>query len=522
MKPPANRNRRPIHPALDFDRDQASVGILDAAGVPWVIGSDRRKRPAERLAQTGLLLPPPLHYVPLADRWPEHDLTRFVAGDPPPKVGPVLDTMATLIENYCELTDPRHARLIASWAVGSYVFPLFATFPRLHFQGEGGSGKSKLPQLISLFGFNGLLRISPTPAGLFRLISALRPTLCLDEIEGLDTTDRKEILAIINSGYKQGGAVDRIEREGDSFKPVAYVVYAPMALGGIAALNKVTADRAITITTQRGTDPATLNREIKPERGHFAHLRGQCYRVALTRFKSIRETYSNQQLPSWLVARQRELYCPLVAIATLADAEGADGAVDDLLSLAREEASERDTMPPDTGALLTMLQKRLSGAEGVVVRPVELAAEAGRDKVPLTSKRVGLLLDNWGFKKTTRDRYSVRYRVDADQLARVLARYESWASYTPTSSASELSVSRDFAGVDRPAGVHLPDDATYTGASDQATLADAPFAPNHQTERRPEGCSTWTNSLPSSKPRSSSRAARRPSASGSISGGCPR
>jgi hypothetical protein len=106
MKRPAQPTGGPIHPALHFDRDQAYVGVFDATGVPWIVGSDRRKRHAERLAEENLLLVPPLRYQPLAGRWPEHDLDQFIAGDGPPAVGDLLNMVTTTIEHYCELADP--------------------------------------------------------------------------------------------------------------------------------------------------------------------------------------------------------------------------------------------------------------------------------------------------------------------------------------------------------------------------------------------------------------------------------
>jgi hypothetical protein len=446
MKPAAPAAPRPIHPALDFDGGQASGGVFDAAGVLWIVDSHRRKRRADRLAEKGLLALEPLPYRPLFNRWSEADLTRFLAGDAPPSFGYLLDTITAVIERYCELSDRRDAHLIASWIVGSYVHPLFATFPRLHFRGEAASGKTKLLQVISLLSFNGLLVISPTPAILYRLIDPLRPTFALDEIEHLDTNERRDILNILNAGYKAGLHVPRSERVGDTFRVVPYNAFAPVALAGIKPLNPVTADRAIQIRTVRGRDLARLNTEIvdTPE---LAHLRGCCYRVALSRFTSIREINKTQVLPAWLVTRLRELYAPLLTIGVLADTHGSAGVMDNLLALAREDAAERDGVPDDTAVVLGLLRRRMNGVASIIVRPIELSEAARRDGMPLSPESAGPLLAALGFTKLRRDNLGVRYRCTAERLASALVRHTPGTTYIPTPEPSEPNSSEDLGGV---------------------------------------------------------------------------
>jgi hypothetical protein len=199
-----------------------------------------------------------------------------------------------------------------------YFFPLFPTFPRLNLYGERGTGKSKLLQIIACLAFNGFHRISPTPTILFRLSGPLRPTFCLDEMEGLAKHDSQEIFAILNAGYKMGGAIDRTEGEAGNRQVVMYPVYAPIAPAGISGLNATTTDRAITLSMGRGKDLAKLNRHLSLEDLTFTGLRAGCYRLALTRFSDVRQAWAGLNLPTWLVARHQELDAPLLTIGTLA------------------------------------------------------------------------------------------------------------------------------------------------------------------------------------------------------------
>jgi hypothetical protein len=75
--------------------------------------------------------------------------------------GEIADRLRTLFEKYVEFHRSEDAATVVCWIVGTYFFPLFATFPRLNIHGEKGTGKSKLIHLISLLAFNGLWLVAP-------------------------------------------------------------------------------------------------------------------------------------------------------------------------------------------------------------------------------------------------------------------------------------------------------------------------------------------------------------------------
>ena len=335
--PKSSRSTVVIHPALDIGRKAAFVGIVDHSKKPWVIGYEPTPKAvrydAGTLTKSGRLVPPPFAYEPLRGRWPESDLEAFLAQPAAPELSELVPIVRQILCHYVEFARPEDATLCACWIVGTYVHQAFRAFPRLNLHGERGSGKSKLLEIIAALAFNGLLLIDPTPAVLFRLIGPLRPTLCLDEMEGLDGSDDKAIYSILNAGYKAGATVARIEGDASNRRPVGFEVYGPVAFGSITGLNTTTADRSITIHMVRGGDMATINRSVDARDSSFGAIRASLYRSALVWGSRIRNQPVSELVPPFIMGRPRELFLPLLVIAELA---GGSALRDDLLRVHKQ------------------------------------------------------------------------------------------------------------------------------------------------------------------------------------------
>ncbi len=399
---PSELAGRRIHPALHFDPDGfAAVGILD--GATWrTITSDRHDYPTESISEA--LMVPPVKYPALGERWRAEDRTRFLAGEaPPPSWARTVAALLALFRDLLEFdSDPPYA-VLALWSLGTYFHQALPSFPRLNHHGEKGSGKSKTLRLVAGVAHNGIYRMAPRPAGLFRLIQALRPTPCLDEIEHLDREDRGDITAILNAGYQAGGAVDRCV--GDQHLVTPFLVYAPIAVAGIKGLNAVLSDRCVTLILQPGQDRARVNRDVDPNRPdpRIHEIRDACYRLCLTRWTELRAAWERLALPGWLNGRSRELWAPLLALADLVAAE--DQRLDlrpALLALARPDAEDRAELPEVAAAILAALEEKLHGVDSLVIRPGELVDDLKKALgYDLTPTVIGLRLKALGF---TRDR----------------------------------------------------------------------------------------------------------------------
>lgn len=403
---------RRIHPALHFEEDFASVGIVDDENKYFVVTSDREAFCPDR--QEMHLEPSHLAYPGIVNRWDGHDVNEFLDSGAIPEFGETVNWIKDILNYYCEFRYTQHATVIACWIVGTYLHRLFAGFPRLFLQGERGTAKSKVLSLIAATAFNGLLRLNPTPPTLFRLIDPIRPTLCLDEAENLSGHDRVDLLSILNDGYKRGAAVDRCV--GDQHVLRSFQVYTPIALAGIEGLNRTTEDRALCIVMVRGRDREKINREVVPEDELFSQIRARCYRLALSRFNDIRKTRHELLLPDWLKARHRELWLPLFTIASLVDRDGDYQLSQDLEAIAYHELPHRAAGSLETERALNHLRRLLQDQGEIMVRPIQFAnalddSVAGR----VSSEKAGHILRRLGFERR-RDQAGTYYVVTREQL----------------------------------------------------------------------------------------------------------
>ncbi len=432
-KVPSELVGRRIHPALHYEEDLATIGIVepdeDAGGLTCtVVTSNRTAYPIEAL--TPILTTPANTFKPLAERWPREDRLRWLAGEGRPAsfalaTGAVLALFTKLLD-----APPTTLAVLSVWTVATYFFPLFAAFPRLFITGEKESGKSKAEQIIAGLAWNGFYCIVPTGPTLFRLIEVTRLTFCVSEADHLDGEQRQVLQAVVNEGYKRGGQVPRCDKE--TLQVGTFDVYGPLVLGSIKGLKDVTESRAISFVMQRGSDRAKLNAEVAPDSDEFQAIRCQLHRLALERFRDVAATRMALSDPPWLVGRERELWRPLLCPAHLADtdSQGALNLIAIVRQVAKAQTEDRAAPSEEAEALVAVLEAKLDGRDDIRLHPGdlvdELKAKLHRDYV--TPTWIGHLLKRNGFQKAPkpgdRDAEGVVYIVTRQQVESIRARYE--------------------------------------------------------------------------------------------------
>lgn len=423
-----------IHPWLHMDGEGICIGRVTDIGEYQLMTEEGTVLDVDQLKKLVTVAPRVL--LDLAGRWSDADAESWIRDRAAPAFSDVLARLIHELRAAIEFPRPEHAALVAVWALGTYFHPVFLAYPRLALTGERASGKSKVLTILLAVSWNAMLHLTPTPAVLFRLAQAYRSALLLDEVEGLAKEEARELLAIINAGYKAGGAVHRVEgRDTRTVEPFA--VYASMALAGIKGLNATTEDRCLRVTLQRGIDPARVNAEVDPGAPAFASIRAGAYRLLLSRWREVQARAATILFPDWLNARPRELWKPLLVLASIADEESNGlGIEHDLLALAREHIEDRDELSPEGEALLATLEARMNGSEAIV-RPKDLTEplreRLGWQHAP-TPEQVGAWLRRFGFRRTGKDRDGARYHIGADQLGAVTARFSPPATVTPSPS----------------------------------------------------------------------------------------
>jgi hypothetical protein len=164
------------------------------------------------------------------------------------------------------IDQPEWASMLeAVWVFGTYVFDTFEAFPYFYLFGEKGSAKTRILDMFSILGNmgGGAVLINPSPASLFRAIHSLQPTVCIDELQDMEKDEKsdnwKDILNMINSGYKRGGVVARIKP--NTFAVEYFNIYCPKAFASTTPPHPVLATRCLQVPIMRSNDKSFAIRD---------------------------------------------------------------------------------------------------------------------------------------------------------------------------------------------------------------------------------------------------------------------
>lgn len=137
----------------------------------------------------------------------------------PTEVAPYDDTInlknkiKEFIAFYVDL-DERDMEFCAWYVMGSWVYDRLNTIAYLRFLGDTGVGKSRAVKAIGELCYKALkMSGAVTPAPIYREIRRFRGTLLLDEADFSDTTEKSEVVTILNCGIERGLAVLRCSSE---------------------------------------------------------------------------------------------------------------------------------------------------------------------------------------------------------------------------------------------------------------------------------------------------------------------
>jgi len=142
--------------------------------------------------------------------------------------------VAELKQFYLEnlLIDEKTVVLLTGYTLFTWFFDKTHTAPYLYIQGDKGTAKSRILDLMSHTCFNAAtLGVAVTEANIFRMQEIVRGTMMIDELETEFTGKNSTLTQILNNGYKQDGIVMRSEKiPTGGFKPVPYNVFGPKVI----------------------------------------------------------------------------------------------------------------------------------------------------------------------------------------------------------------------------------------------------------------------------------------------------
>lgn len=298
------------------------------------------------------------------------------------------------------------AATMSLWVFLTYIYPAWSSLPYLSVGGPLGSGKTVLLRVLARMVFRPLESSNLTAALVFRTLHDNGGTLLLDEAERLrdGAPDAADLRSILLSGYKTGSPAMRLEKVGDTFRPVAYDVYGPKALAAIANLPEALASRCIRIGMFRAApDSPKPRRRLDAEPGRWQAIRDDLHVTTLEHGRTWLELADRPNVvPAELAGRDFELWQPLLALAAWLQDSGADR----LLKLVQDHAiaacgSARDLAAPESDELLLRLlaERVIANTHNTLKAGVLL--KTARDLEPATFERwspkgIGAALGRYG------------------------------------------------------------------------------------------------------------------------------
>jgi hypothetical protein len=260
----------------------------------------------------------------------------------------LLDALCAFLRRYVVFQLPEQPRVIALWVAHCWALDAFDYTPYLHIDSpEKQCGKTRLLDCLELLTPKPWRAILPSEAVLFRKIERDRPTLLLDEIDGIFSNgkdDRKEALrSLLNAGFEAKVTIPRCVGQGASF--AEFRVFCAKALAGIGKLPDTIRDRSVAIQLARRVrdepvqrfrkrDTETEAAVIRTGLGEWSKLPGIVEALRGTR----------PVLPDPLTDRQQDICEPLLAVADMAGGEWPKQARSDLITLYGQTQDETESL----------------------------------------------------------------------------------------------------------------------------------------------------------------------------------
>ncbi|HEV3318873.1 MAG TPA: DUF3631 domain-containing protein [Solirubrobacteraceae bacterium] len=244
----------------------------------------------------------------------------------------VVDDIGHFIKRYVAM-DGDKLLVVSLWTLHTYCFQLFPQTPYLAVNSpEKQCGKTRLLEVLEQVCARPWRTTNPSEAVVYRKINKDKPTLMLDEVDGIfrKGSPYEHLQTLLNAGNRSGTKVPRVlNPQSDAL--IEYSIWCPKVLAGIGTLPDTIADRSIPIRLERRTRDQRVERfRDKQVNPIAAEVRERIATWAATATMD-----DEPELPDELSDRQQDCAEPLLAIA---DAVGyGDQARKALVTLLAEE-----------------------------------------------------------------------------------------------------------------------------------------------------------------------------------------
>jgi hypothetical protein len=210
---------------------------------------------------------------------------------------------------YEHIDIPSGYDILTAWILATWIPERWDAVPYLFFYGPAGSGKTWALEVLASISFRPFMSASTTLPVIFRACDMWHPTLFLDETEVYLRKERSEIMHLLNAGYRKGFPATRIEETDEGLKVKIFDCFGFKALAGTRAFVDTLKSRCIIFTMSKAT--REIKTKIDPNRAE--ELRKK---LLMYRFRMLVEKQRLEEPNIVLTGRLRELFLPLIRVAT--------------------------------------------------------------------------------------------------------------------------------------------------------------------------------------------------------------
>jgi putative DNA primase/helicase len=226
----------------------------------------------------------------------------------------LLDDITAEITRYVVVAE-HAASATALWCVHTHLLDNFLISPRLAIRSPVmRCGKTTLLDVVARLTLRALPSANVTPAAVFRVVEACRPTLLIDEADTF-LPGNEELRGVVNSGHRKGGKV--IRTVGEDHEPRTFSTYSAVAIALIGKLPATLHDRSAPVVD--------LKRRLRSEKvesfrlDRVAALDDLASKAARWAFDNAAQVQgADPKLPDGLFNRDADNWRPLLAIAEAA------------------------------------------------------------------------------------------------------------------------------------------------------------------------------------------------------------
>jgi hypothetical protein len=312
--------------------------------------------------------------------------------------------------------------ILTAWVLASWVPEKWRAVPYLFFYGSAGSGKTWALEILASIGFRPFLAASITVASLFRICDYYNLTLFLDETETYLMKDSRDIMNLLNSGYRKGFKAVRTEDTKDGYKIRSFNTFGFKALSGTKELIDTLRSRCIIFNMSEAT------RDIKTRIDHEEAEKLRRKLLAY-RFKMLSQKHSEEtsEAVESLKGRLRELFEPLISVAPPTAKASIIAEAQKIEQLIREE--QRASPEAIVFRAIVKAYEEKPAENKVSIRRITEVFNEGLSveewKNPIA---VGIICGRLGFKKSMKDKQRAIFWNQ--ELAERLARkyYPEWVT----------------------------------------------------------------------------------------------